>query len=576
METDPWKMINNLFPDLVFLVEGKKLYFHQAVVAQHSVLVKSLLLKNSCCKCFGVDCSRNAGNVFITIDGVKIDTVQYVMDLVYSGSGSIAGDTEDYKSVIDMLQIDTILLGDIEAPLGFNMEEIVSDIGSETELDSNQEAFFNSDALDEESRKVDEQLRETNKALKKLEKEKKKLALEEKKKQEIQRKTDRRKRNKVPNYVEEESRDGMEGIEEPVKPEKSEVKEKIPTQTINVPVDKKEAVSTTMNVSKSNVTSNKSKPESSSKSNPNDDDCEVIALDDSISEVKNTSTPEVHSEEIERYVCPFKDCRSESKNAQSIKVHLALVHYKKTIQSEFPNWKKQKCDECDKSFGQMTAYYLHMANHKKYQYMDLPAHAMKPKDDQKKVNIEKVTQQVPLKPTNSPAIRSSAPMSITRSSSPQVAQSTRTNPTRTSGAIIKPANIMPPRSNSFVQSRTVNQASKSSSFTAMRSKSFVQTKSQPQTPTTSKLQSLVRNPSSSGSTSSFGRPAPPGPPGPPTRSSNVFSRSSGPVISTNNKNQANPPVNHQRRLSAPYSVVHKRTNSVDKPASKDTKKTRGS
>ena len=73
----------------------------------------------------------------------------------------------------------------------------------------------------------------------------------------------------------------------------------------------------------------------------------------------------------EKYLCPYRECQSESKNAQSIKVHLALVHYKKTIQAEFPNWAKQKCEMCDKIFGQMTAYYLHMANHRKYKYMDL-------------------------------------------------------------------------------------------------------------------------------------------------------------------------------------------------------------
>ena len=79
----------------------------------------------------------------------------------------------------------------------------------------------------------------------------------------------------------------------------------------------------------------------------------------------------------DKFVCPYEDCQSESKNAQSIKIHLALVHYKKTIQAEFPNWKKQKCEECDRSIGQMTAYYLHMANHKKYKYMDLTPEQLK-------------------------------------------------------------------------------------------------------------------------------------------------------------------------------------------------------
>merc|ERR1719443_1399032 len=104
----------------------------------------------------------------------------------------------------------------------------------------------------------------------------------------------------------------------------------------------------------------------------NKDVCEIV-LDD------NDIKKEVLSraEDTDKYVCPYEDCQSESKNAQSIKIHLALVHYKKTIQAEFPNWKKQKCEECDRSIGQMTAYYLHMANHKKYKYMDLTPEQLK-------------------------------------------------------------------------------------------------------------------------------------------------------------------------------------------------------
>ena len=170
----------------MFLVEGKKLYYHQAVLAQHSQLVKSLLLKNSCCKCAGVDCSRNAGNVFMTLDGVKTDTVQYVMDMIYAGSGNMTGDTEDYKSVLDMLQINTIVVDALNSFEGFILEEIFSQGGSDIGLQDVPEGSSSlNDALEEESRKVDQELKETNKALKKLEREKKKLAVEEKKKQQI-------------------------------------------------------------------------------------------------------------------------------------------------------------------------------------------------------------------------------------------------------------------------------------------------------------------------------------------------------------------------------------------------------
>lgn len=99
-----------------------------------------------------------------------------------------------------------------------------------------------------------------------------------------------------------------------------------------------------------------------------EEECEIV-IEDEVKKEKEAAPVKVM--DTDRYMCPYEDCQSESKNAQSIKIHLALVHYKKTIQAEFPNWKKQKCEECDRSIGQMTAYYLHMANHKKYKYMDL-------------------------------------------------------------------------------------------------------------------------------------------------------------------------------------------------------------
>ena len=74
--------------------------------------------------------------------------------------------------------------------------------------------------------------------------------------------------------------------------------------------------------------------------------CEIILDDNDIKKEVLT-----RADDNDKYVCPYEDCQSESKNAQSIKIHLALVHYKKTIQAEFPNWKKQKCDECDRSIG---------------------------------------------------------------------------------------------------------------------------------------------------------------------------------------------------------------------------------
>ena len=87
------------------------------------------------------------------------------------------------------------------------------------------------------------------------------------------------------------------------------------------------------------------------------DICEIVLDDNDIKQEVLT-----RADDSDKFVCPYEDCQSESKNAQSIKIHLALVHYKKTIQAEFPNWKKQKCDECDRSIGRLN-YLLFFSYH---------------------------------------------------------------------------------------------------------------------------------------------------------------------------------------------------------------------
>ena len=176
----------------------------------------------------------------------------------------------------------------------------------------------------------------------------------------------------------------------------------------------------------------------------------------------------------ERYLCPYRDCQSESKNAQSIKVHLALVHYKKTIQAEFPNWKKQKCESCDKIFGQMTAYYLHMANHKKYKFMDISP------EDFKATNRKNILSSPR---TSTTKVEKTLVMKTETPAAPGRSRTTTLTPVN---KIIKPSFSPsvrgPVRSNSFAQ-----EVLKSSAFTAVpRGGSFVQSKS--------KFQQVVRTP----------------------------------------------------------------------------------
>jgi len=584
METEPWKMVNHLFPDLVFLVEGKKLYYHQAVIAQHSELVRNILLKNNCCKCGGADCSRNAGNIFISLDDVKINTVQYVMDMIYAGSGSIAGDTDDYKSVLGMLQINTIVVDALDSLEGFVLEEILQQVGSNLDLnldvmqDMLQGPAESSNEVNEHdnSKKIDKDLKETNKALKRLEKEKRKLvSAEEKKKAETERKRDLRSKNKKQEVTADKN---------PI--HEKELKDKVVKAVEDVPTNIGSKSQVISSVSPVKLDLEKPKKNQESKSMKDDVDCEIIL--DSAETIGSTVAK---NSEVERYVCPFTDCHSESKNVQSIKVHLALVHYKKLIQSEFPNWKKQKCDECDKSFGQMTAYYLHMANHKKFQYMDLPAHAMVHKETmpiksaETSITTTAKTTYSKRNPNNQaimskPALSTKAPSTTTtvqRNKAEVIPSSTSTTHVRSSshtqssgGRVLatKGSDSVGP---SLTRSKSFIQPSKTPSHSAFQSKSIA-----------AGTQSSSRPRAGSTYGTSFARTAPPGPPGPAISSatisrSNSFHKIPSSTSATASNNKSTLITSNQRRLSAPYSVVTKRAGSKEGPlASKDSKKSRGS
>ena len=104
------------------MAEGKKLLYHKAVLAQHSRLVRQLLTEDAWCRCY---------DVIISLDTVSVASVRYVMDLVYSGAGGLAeaGDPvagANIRAVIEMLMIDTIVLGEASVQEDFNMTEFLN------------------------------------------------------------------------------------------------------------------------------------------------------------------------------------------------------------------------------------------------------------------------------------------------------------------------------------------------------------------------------------------------------------------------------------------------------------------
>jgi len=343
MELEPWGMVNHLYPDLVLVVEGRSLMYHQAVVAQHSSLLKDLLLRTGCCKCQGEHCRRVSGDVVVSLTDVTVAQVQYVMDVIYNGGGSIAGDVAAYKEILRMLAIDTVMLEDVKVQEGFVFEK-------EAEAEVERAASPQVSIKNADSSKVAESERKRKKAdesrRKKQEKEKLRKRLEEEKgerkmgEEEQQQQTSKAEKSLdlstflspgIPNKTFEAKNSGLTMVKMPDRAGmgmgKHGDKPVISATRVSIEID--------------------------------DEEVEIIGSEKRAEKVVE-----------ERFSCPFTDCSSESRSAQSIKVHLALVHYKKEIQADFPNWRTQKCEQCDRSFGQMTAYYLHMAQHKAYPHME--------------------------------------------------------------------------------------------------------------------------------------------------------------------------------------------------------------
>lgn len=307
---------------LVLVVEGKKLYYHQAVVAQHSALLKSLLLRfvsileffmpalvrSGCCKCKGEDCRRSSENIFISLSDVRISTVQYVMDIIYAGrfviispdfifrcvlvitlifySGNIAGDTEEYKQALDMLGIDTVVVDTVDAAHGFVLEEIVEAA----------EVAIIAPKIKTEVNGVNSSNAELQKQeLKRSEKNQEEIKRKRKEKEE-----ERRKRRKE---VSEESMKRAQVREEAAREATASVQPSGPVTHVakHAVVEKPPAPLPAPAVKA---------PESQQ---PDEKDEEIEIIGDS-------SSSEAKAEVAERFSCPFKDCSSESRTAQSIKV----------------------------------------------------------------------------------------------------------------------------------------------------------------------------------------------------------------------------------------------------------------
>ena len=105
---------HQIWLQVTLVVEGSRLSYHKAVLSQHSRLVRSLLQDQAWCQCY---------DVVISLDGVSLRDVQFVMELIYSGAGGISSQSHgDIRPVLSMLEIDTILVDDLAVEEGLVLE----------------------------------------------------------------------------------------------------------------------------------------------------------------------------------------------------------------------------------------------------------------------------------------------------------------------------------------------------------------------------------------------------------------------------------------------------------------------
>jgi len=117
----PWSLCRLCHPDLLLRVGDTLIPCHQAVLANHSLLLRDIL-------------QRKREDVAIILDqDVDIDVLEAVLDIIYRGEGRVPDNPEKFQSIVNMLQLDSFFLKDCN-PADADNEDTQSLIRSDLKL----------------------------------------------------------------------------------------------------------------------------------------------------------------------------------------------------------------------------------------------------------------------------------------------------------------------------------------------------------------------------------------------------------------------------------------------------------
>ena len=83
---------------------------HQAILTQHSPLLRDILQRTRCCVCQGAECYHKQEVTLILDQDVDIPVLEGVLDIIYRGEGRVPENAEEFQMIINMLQLDSFYL----------------------------------------------------------------------------------------------------------------------------------------------------------------------------------------------------------------------------------------------------------------------------------------------------------------------------------------------------------------------------------------------------------------------------------------------------------------------------------
>merc|ERR1712142_866169 len=406
---NPWNIVEDLYTDVTFVVNGETFGFHQAMLAQQSSMLRDIFTKARCCKCQGVECLHGNGDVVLILDNVNVDIFKLVMEIVYDGCGKVPDDVDEFTSVVCMLNLDSFFIRDKRDQNGNGDPSTVEVCKDESEGKSIHDAAEATQIIEDEDFSITIQelpayhddapvvptIDPTKQDIPSSEGTKNETLKSDDEDEEvssefsddfnydlddelIQKEISKREKKTIvvsddDDIVEIETSTGQ--IRKPT----DSVLNKSRNITLK-PGDVERKNGPVINTDRKIADENLMKEDTDPSLNMESTLSEFTSLlrkknlqvQQEIETISKTSISAENFEgkDFHAFSCPFDKCTYSSKRLVDFHNHLGTKHYKTKIQELYPDFFNKSCRKCNKTFADSGNYYAHMAKHENLPYMN--------------------------------------------------------------------------------------------------------------------------------------------------------------------------------------------------------------